>query len=118
MTAFPDPAPKPAAPSVAAASVRLRHRAGLHARPAVKLTKLAKKFSARIFVAMLPDGPWIDAKSIVKVMATKAPMGSTLHFRAIGENAQGALDAILALIDRDFDEGSETKQPAGAPADG
>ncbi|HVY98468.1 MAG TPA: HPr family phosphocarrier protein [Dongiaceae bacterium] len=102
----------------ATASAILSHAAGLHARPSLKLTMLAKTFAAKIELALKPEGPWIDAKSIVKVMATKAPMGSTLHFRASGENAQGALDAILALIARDFDEGSEAKQPAGAPADG
>jgi len=31
-------------------SVRLVHAAGMHARPAVKLTKLAKKFQAQISV--------------------------------------------------------------------
>ena len=102
----------------ATASAILNHAAGLHARPSLRLTMLAKTFTAKIELAAKPEGPWIDAKSIVKVMATKAPMGSTLHFRASGENAQGALDAIIALIDRDFDEGSDAKQPAGAPADG
>ena len=102
----------------ATASTILTHAAGLHARPTLKLTMLAKTFAAKIELALKPEGPWIDAKSIVKVMATKAPMGSTLHLRADGENAQAALDAIIALIDRDFDEGSAAKQPAGAPADG
>ena len=102
----------------ATASAILNHAAGLHARPSLKLTMLAKTFSAKIELALKPEGPWIDAKSIVKIMATKAPMGSTLHFRASGENAQGALDAIFALMDRDFDEGGATKHPAEAPADG
>jgi phosphocarrier protein len=102
----------------ATASATLTHAAGLHARPSLKLTMLAKTFTAKIELALKPEGPWIDAKSIVKVMATKAPMGSTLHFRGSGDNAQGALAAIIALIDRDFDEGSGAKHPAGAPADG
>ena len=103
----------------ATASAILNHAAGLHARPSLKLTMLAKTFAAaKIELALKPEGPWIDAKSIVKVMATKAPMGSILHFRASGENAQAALDAILALMERDFDEGSDARQPAGAPADG
>jgi phosphocarrier protein len=101
----------------ATAKAVLHHAAGLHARPSLKLTMLAKTFTVKIELALGPEGPWIDAKSIVKVMATKAPMGSTLYFRAEGENAQGALEAIIALIDRDFDE-SDAKQPAGAPADG
>jgi phosphocarrier protein HPr len=102
----------------ATASAILHHAAGLHARPSLKLTMLAKTFVAKIELAVKPEGPWIDAKSIVRVMATKAPMGSTLHFRASGDNAQGALDAIIALIGRDFDEGGEAKPPTKAPADG
>jgi len=102
----------------ATASAILTHAEGLHARPSLKLTMLAKTFTAKIELALKPEGPWIDAKSIVRVMATKAPMGSTLHLRASGDTAQGALDAIVALIDRDFDEGSDAQQPAGAPADG
>jgi len=100
MTAFPDPASQ--APKAVTASVRLRHEAGLHARPAVKLTKLAKTFSAKVSVAMLPDGPWIDAKSIVKVMATKTPHDALLHFRAEGEDAEAAVLALVALVERDF----------------
>jgi phosphocarrier protein len=91
---------------VATATALLTHAAGLHARPSLKLTMLAKTFPAKIELALKLDGAWIDAKSIVKVMATKAPTGTTLHFRADGEGARKALDAIVALIDRDFDEGA------------
>jgi phosphocarrier protein HPr len=101
MTAFSDPAS--ASPrNVVTASVRLRHEAGLHARPSVKLTKLAKKFSSRIFVAASAEGPWIDAKSIVKVMAAKTSQNSILHFRAEGADAQAAVDALVDLVERDF----------------
>ena len=101
MTAFSDPA-SASPPNVAAASVRLRHEAGLHARPSVKLTKLAKRFSSRISLGASVDGPWIDAKSIVKLMAAKTPHDSILHFRAEGADAQAAVDALVALVERDF----------------
>ena len=71
----------------------------------MKLTKLAKSFAARIEVAVSGEGPWIDAKSIVKVMAAKAPKDTVLFFRAEGEDAGAALAALTALVDRDFDEG-------------
>jgi phosphocarrier protein len=101
MTAFSDPAA--ASPrNVVAASVRLRHEAGLHARPSVKLTKLAKRFSSKIFLAASADGPWIDAKSIVKLMAAKTPHDSILHFRAEGADAQAAVHALVALVEGDF----------------
>lgn len=92
---------------MAEAQVLITHGVGLHARPSVKFTKLAKGFAARIDVALGAEGPWIDAKSIVKVMATKAPKGSMLFLRAEGEDAQDAIDALVSLIKRDFDEGAE-----------
>lgn len=88
-------------------SVRLTHAVGLHARPSVKLTKLAKTFSARIEIAAGAGGPWIDAKSIVKVMAMKAPQHTELHVRAAGDDAEAAVAALIGLVDRDFDEGKD-----------
>lgn len=87
-----------------AASTLLTHAAGLHARPVLKLTMLAKTYPAKIEIAARPEGPWVDAKSVVKVMAMKAPKGSMLHFRATGEKADEAVASIIALVDRDFDE--------------
>ncbi|MBI4921906.1 MAG: HPr family phosphocarrier protein [Devosia nanyangense] len=92
--------------ALAEARVEITHDVGLHARPSVKLTKLAKGFGARIGLALTADGPWIDAKSIVKVMATKAPKGSTLYLRAEGADAGDAIEALVRLVRRDFDEGS------------
>jgi phosphocarrier protein len=86
------------------ASVVIRHEVGLHARPSVKLTKLAKSFAAAIEIAGSADGPWIDAKSIVKVMAMKAKQDSTLHLRAEGGDAAAAVAALKSLVEHDFDE--------------
>jgi len=83
----------------------MTHAVGLHARPSVKLTKLAKTFTARIELAVSEDGPWIDAKSIVRVMAAKAPKDTVLFFRAEGDDAGDAVSALAALVERDFDEG-------------
>jgi phosphocarrier protein HPr len=88
----------------ATGSVLLTHEVGLHARPSVKLTKLAKTFQSSIELGLDDGKTWIDAKSIVKVMAAKAPQGSTLHFRATGPDAEAAVAALIALVDRDFDE--------------
>jgi phosphocarrier protein HPr len=91
------------------ASVLITHDVGLHARPSVKLTKLAKTYAARIDLALGAEGPWIDAKSIVKVMATKAPKGATLFLRAEGADADAAIAALVGLVERDFDEGAHVQ---------
>jgi phosphocarrier protein HPr len=93
-------------------SVLLTHEVGLHARPSVKLTKLAKGFASRIELAASEGGPWIDAKSIVKVMAAKAPKDTVLHFRAEGPDAEAAVAALIDLVERDF---PETPAASAAP---
>ena len=88
-------------------SVVITHDVGLHARPSVKLTKLAKGFASTLEIAGTAEGPWVDAKSIVKVMAMKAKQHSTLFVRATGADAQAAVDAVISLERREFDEAGE-----------
>ncbi len=88
----------------ATGSVVLMHAAGLHARPCVKLTKLAKCFHAQVRVGATDGGPWTDAKSITRVMAMKTPGNATLFFEAEGEDAQEAVAALIRLVQNDFEE--------------
>jgi phosphocarrier protein HPr len=93
-------------------SALLVNDVGLHARPSVKLTQLAKRFGAHIEFARETTGPWVDAKSPVKVMRFKAAKGEMLHFRAKGADAAEALAAIVSLVERGFaTEGEESSQP-------
>lgn len=93
------------------ARVRLRHKEGLHARPSVRLTKTAKLFQSRIEFALSDEGPWIDAKSILKVMAARAPRDTMLAIRAAGPDAESAVDAIVQLIETDFAKEDSEQAP-------
>jgi phosphoenolpyruvate-protein phosphotransferase (PTS system enzyme I) len=84
---------------------------GLHARPAVKLTKLAKSFACALRLRVGPDGKWTDAKSVARVLALKAPRGQTLFFEGEGVDAPVAVQEMTALVRRDFDEGSQSERP-------
>ena len=86
------------------ASVVIHHAVGLHARPSVKLTKLAKSFESAIQIRGDGEGDWTDAKSIVRVMKLKLPEGTRLNLRADGPDADAALNALVGLVERDFDE--------------
>lgn len=87
-------------------SITITHPTGLHARPAVKFTKLAKTFpDAKIKLRGGDDHPWIDAKSIVKVMALKLRSGTVLQLQAEGSDADAAINALKDLVARNFDEG-------------
>jgi len=96
-------------------SALLTNDVGLHARPSVKLTQLAKRFAASIEFARDVAGPWVDAKSPVKVMRFKAAKGETLHFRAQGADAGVALAAILSLVEGGFAADGEASPGQPAP---
>lgn len=92
-----------------AENVVISHSVGLHARPAIAFTKLAKGFKAAdIQIRGHDDHPWVDAKSIVKVMALKLRTGAVLQMRAGGAEAEAAIAALKDLVERNFDEASET----------
>ena len=65
---------------------------------------LPRLSARRIEFSTTADGPWIDAKSIVKVMAAKVPQGSELHVRAAGDDANDAVAALIGLVQDDFGE--------------
>jgi phosphocarrier protein len=85
-------------------AAELTNAVGLHARPSVKLTQLAKRFQSTVEFAIKADGPWVDAKSPVKVMRAKAPKRTGLHIATKGPDAEAALAAVVALIKDKFGE--------------
>lgn len=85
------------------AEVVITHAVGLHARPSVALTKLARSLGAPVEIAATREGPWISAASIVKVMALKVPQGATLYLRGEGDGTAEAIAALVGLVERDFD---------------
>lgn len=90
------------AQEVAEGAATLRDPTGLHARPAVKLTKQAKGFEADIQVRAGSEGSWVNAKSPNAVMKLKAGHGQRLFFRADGADAEAAVSSLVALVERDF----------------
>lgn len=75
---------------------------GIHARPAAEIVKTAGRFKADITIAR--DDLEVNAKSIMGVMMLAAECGSIVRLRAEGDDADGALDALAALIANRFGE--------------
>jgi phosphocarrier protein HPr len=88
----------------------LTHVGGLHARPAIKLTQLAKRFESNVWIGVAEDGPWIDAKSIARVMAMKTPFMAMLYFAAEGGDADEAAIALAKLVESDFADPGDNEQ--------
>ncbi len=81
----------------------LTDETGLHARPAVKLTKLAKSFAAAVEIRAEGQDRWVNAKSPNAVMKLRAGHRTMLRIRASGEDAKEAVAALAGLVTRNFD---------------
>ena len=84
------------------AIVRIVNRRGLHARAATKFVKVAEQFVAEIEV--VKDDMAVSGTSIMGLMVLAAALGSQLEIRARGREAEPALAALVALVERGFDE--------------
>ncbi len=79
------------------------NRLGLHARASAKLVQLVQGFKSTVW--LISKGREINAQSIMGVMMLAAGIGTPLTVRADGPDEQQALDAVVELFDRKFDEG-------------
>ncbi len=88
-------------------SIDLKNKHGLHMRPAQRIVEVASKYKADI--RAVKDDMDCNAKSILDMIEFAAHMvRSTAHddnsflFRASGDDAQSALEALGLLVDDKF----------------
>lgn len=89
--------------TTANATANICNTRGLHARASAKFVKLASGFDAEVHVTR--DGVTVNALSIMGLLMLGAGNGCTIDIAAEGAEAQAAVDALLDLVARRFDEG-------------
>ncbi|HEY3114445.1 MAG TPA: HPr family phosphocarrier protein [Gemmatimonadaceae bacterium] len=82
--------------------VKIINKLGIHARPAAELVKTAGKFKSNITIVR--DDLEVNAKSIMGVMMLAAECGATVVLRALGDDAEAAIDALAGVIANKFGE--------------
>lgn len=81
------------------------NKMGLHARPAAIFAKTAAQFQSTIRITNLDtDSVEVNAKSIVRVLTLDASLNAKVRITADGEDAQEAVDTLIALIDSGLGE--------------
>jgi phosphocarrier protein HPr len=83
-------------------TANIRNQRGLHARAAAKFVKLVGGFNAQVRV--IKGDMDVSGTSIMGLMMLAAGIGSDIELRASGAQASEAMQALLDLIDRKFDE--------------
>ena len=80
------------------------NKLGLHARASAQLVQLVQGFKSTVW--LVSRGREVNAQSIMGVMMLAAGLGTPLTVRADGADEGDALNAVVALFDRKFDEGA------------
>jgi phosphocarrier protein HPr len=78
------------------------NRLGLHARATAKLVQVLSAY--RCNATLSAKGREVNAKSIMGVMLLAAGQGTPVTVRVDGEGEAEALEAVVALFERRFDE--------------
>ena len=84
--------------------VQVTSRLGLHARAAANLVRVAMQFQSSLTLQRVDGNAEADAKSILSILTLAASRGTELRVVAHGDDEQEALDALIGLFSRDFDE--------------
>ena len=82
--------------------VVVKNRAGIHARPAASIVKLANKFNSEIKIKKEDDE--INAKSIMGIITLAAAFKTELKIIADGDDEQAAVEALYNLFENKFEE--------------
>lgn len=85
--------------------LQVTSRLGLHARAAANLVRVASRFKCSLTLQRLDgNAEEADAKSILSILTLAASRGTALKIVASGVDEKEALDAVVGLFSRDFDE--------------
>jgi phosphocarrier protein HPr len=82
--------------------VEIINKLGLHARASARLTQVAGRFEADVWLSR--NGRRVNAKSIMGVMMLAAAKGSTVLVETDGADEADAMSAVTGLIADRFGE--------------
>jgi len=89
----------------ASSDIVVRHKVGLHARPAAQFVKTAARFKSNITLENLSkSAPPANAKSILSVLSVAVQMNDRIRLNAEGADEAAAIAALCELIDGNFGE--------------
>ena len=90
---------------MAEATIQVKNKVGLHARPAALFVQTANKFQSKINVKNLTaTGDLVDAKSIIMVLTLGVMKDHQVLIKTDGIDSYAALDALKSLIENNFGE--------------
>ena len=81
--------------------VTIKNQVGLHARPTTYFIQKALEFKEEIKVTK--DEREVNGKSLLGVLSLGITRGSSIVISATGENEVAAVEALVALVESNFE---------------
>lgn len=86
-------------------TLTVKHKLGLHARPAALFVQTASRFVSKISVTNVTrQKKTADAKSILGVLTIGVAQNHTISLTAEGPDAEAAINSLTELIENNFGE--------------
>ena len=82
--------------------VSINNQVGLHARPATFFIQKANEFKSSIWVER--EDRRVNAKSLLGVLSLGIVKGTTVSLIADGADEEAAVEALVELINTEFDD--------------
>ena len=82
--------------------IKIKNRAGIHARPAALLVQTANQFDCQIFLET--ESEKVNGKSIMGIITLGATYDTQINIIADGGDEDAAVEAIAGLFDKKFEE--------------
>lgn len=86
-------------------TVKITNERGLHARAASEFVKLSGTFQSKIYVTK--DEQEVNGKSIMGILMLIAACGTSIQIRAVGDDADVAVQQLVQLVEDGFYEQDE-----------
>ncbi len=81
-------------------SVKVKINTGVHARPAAEMVKLTNTFKSE--VSIIKDEAEVNGKSIMGIMMLAIAPQTEIIIRAEGEDEKELVEALVALVEHNF----------------
>jgi catabolite repression HPr-like protein len=82
--------------------LKIKHKWGLHARPAGKFIRLTSKFSSDVYLEK--DGEKANGKSILEILSLALEYGSSVKIIVSGKDEKDALKTVEHFLSQEEEE--------------
>lgn len=84
--------------------LKVKNKAGIHARPASMITQVATRFKSEIYIKKEDIKGWMNGKSLLGILSLEIYYQDRVVLRCEGEDEREAMKSIVRLFGKRFNE--------------